>query len=137
MERNQIYKCSVCGHIIEILHSSDGKLVCCDKPMELQRANTVDASIEKHVPVITQKKDKVIIKVGSEPHPMVENHYIEWIELITSYSIQRIYLTPNSPPMAEFEINPNYPSEKIVPYYARAYCNLHGLWQSNRGDIIS
>ena len=130
MEIDQIYKCSVCGHIIEILRVGEDNLSCCNKPMDLQKANTVDASTEKHVPIITQEKDKVIVNVGATPHPMEESHYIEWIELVTSYSIQRIYLAPNSPPMAEFEINPSYPSEKIVKYYARAYCNLHGLWRS-------
>ena len=115
--RNQIWKCEVCGNIIEILHEGADSLVCCKQPMILQEENTVDAAIEKHVPVIEGNN----VKVGSVPHPMDEDHYIEWIEVINGEKVPKKFLKPGDAPEAEFcaEINS-----------ARAYCNLHGLWKS-------
>lgn len=80
--QKQVYKCNVCGNIIEVLHAGDGELVCCNAPMVLLKENTVDAAIEKHVPVIEKTDTGVVVKVGSVPHPMEEEHYIEWIEII-------------------------------------------------------
>ena len=123
MEKNQIYKCSVCGNIVELLHVGGGTLVCCGQDMILQEANTVDASLEKHVPVIEKTAKGVKIKVGSIPHPMEEAHFIEWIEIMVDDKVDRQYLKPGDIPEAEFNID----GEGLV---ARAYCNLHGLWQS-------
>ncbi len=120
---NQIYKCNVCGNIVEVLHAGGGQLVCCGQPMELLAEKTKDEGLEKHVPVIERTKDGVKVKVGSVPHPMEEKHYIEWIEIIADGKVQRAHLKPGQKPEAEFCVKAN----KIG---AREYCNLHGLWKS-------
>lgn len=119
----QIYKCEICGNIVEVLHEGTGELVCCGKPMVLQKENTVDASTEKHVPVIEKDGQGVIVKVGSVEHPMTEEHHIEWIEISTEKGSSKKFLKPGDPPRAVFPVK----AEKIT---ARAYCNLHGLWKS-------
>ncbi|HZK18857.1 MAG TPA: desulfoferrodoxin [Clostridia bacterium] len=119
----EVYKCEKCGNIVEVLHSGFGKLVCCNEPMVLMTENTVDASKEKHVPVIEKQDNKVKISVGSVAHPMEEKHYIEWIELIDGNRSYKRFLQPGDEPVAEFE----YTGEDIR---ARAYCNLHGLWSA-------
>jgi len=120
---NEIYKCEVCGNIVEVIHVGGGELVCCGQPMKLLIANTVDASKEKHVPAIEKTDKGVKIKIGAEPHPMTESHYIEWVEIIFDSKADRQYLKPGDEPMAEFNVSP---AELTV----RAYCNLHGLWQA-------
>ena len=119
----QIYKCEVCGNIVEVLHQGGGELVCCDQPMKLMGENVVDAAQEKHVPVIEKTADGITVKVGSVPHPMEEEHYIEWIELIADGRAYRQFLSPGDTPEALFEI-------KAQNITAREYCNLHGLWKS-------
>lgn len=119
----QIYKCEVCGNIVEVLHEGVGELVCCDQPMKLFEENTVDASKEKHVPVIEKTRNRVKVKVGSVAHPMEEKHYIEWIELIADGAIYRKFLSPGDAPEATFEVH-------AKSFYAREYCNIHGLWRS-------
>lgn len=121
-ERNQIYKCDLCGNIVEVLHGGIGTLVCCGKDMRLLKENEVDASIEKHVPVIEHVEGGVKVKVGSIPHPMQEDHYIEWIEILADGKAYRQYLNPGEQPEAFFTID----AKEIV---AREYCNLHGLWK--------
>ena len=122
-ELNQIYKCNICGNIVEVLHTGVGQLVCCGQPMELRGENTVDAAIEKHVPVIEKTDGGVKVKVGEVSHPMEEEHYIEWIEVLFDGKIYRKFLNPGDKPEAEFNIT----AERIE---ARAYCNIHGLWGS-------
>jgi len=122
-ERQQIYKCEVCGNIVEVLHAGAGKLVCCGQPMKLLVENTVDASKEKHVPVIEKTATGVKVKVGSVAHPMEEKHHIEWIEIIADGKTYRQFLKPGDAPEATFAIAAGV----ITP---RAYCNLHGLWQA-------
>ena len=122
-EQRQIYKCNVCGNIVEVLHTGKGQLVCCGQPMKLLKENTVDASLEKHVPLIEKTADAIEVKVGSIPHPMEEKHYIEWIEIIANGKAYRQFLKPGSDPKAIFQI----PANSIT---ARAYCNVHGLWKS-------
>ena len=122
VEQNQIYKCATCGNIVEVVHVGGGTLVCCGQPMVLQTENTVDAALEKHVPVIEKIEGGVKVKIGSVPHPMEESHYIEWIEVMAGDKVLRKYLNPGDAPEAEFEI------EGEVT--AREYCNLHGLWKS-------
>ncbi len=122
--RNHIYKCNVCGNIIEVLHVGGGQLVCCGQPMELLEGKTEDVGREKHVPVIERTKKGVKVKVGSVPHPMEKEHYIEWIEIIADGRVYRKFLNPGDKPEAEFEIK----TEKIE---AREYCNIHGLWKVN------
>jgi superoxide reductase len=121
--QKQIYRCNVCGNIVEVLHAGEGELVCCNQPMVLQKENTVDAALEKHVPVIEKTETGVKVKVGSVPHPMEEEHYIEWIEIIADGRVYRKFLKPGDGPVVEFEI-------KVDKIEARAYCNLHSLWKS-------
>ncbi len=123
LELNGIYKCDVCGNMVEVVRAKDGELVCCGKPMVLLVANTVDASKEKHVPVIEKTATGVKIKVGSAPHPMEEKHYIEWIECIADGVVHRKYLKPGDAPEAEFCVS----AKQIT---AREHCNLHGLWKA-------
>ena len=119
----QIFRCGVCGNIIEVVHTGGGQLVCCGKPMELIPEKMEDVGLEKHVPVIEKTKGKIKVKVGSIPHPMEEKHYIEWIELIADDQTQREFLTPGDKPEAEFET-----TAEILK--AREYCSIHGLWKS-------
>ena len=124
-EKNEIYKCEICGNIVEVLHEGGGQLVCCGEPMKLLKENTVDASLEKHVPVIEETEKGIIVKVGSIPHPMEEKHYIEWIEIITKDNkTDKKFLNPGEKPEAEFCIS----IDNVL--FAREYCNLHGLWKS-------
>jgi superoxide reductase len=122
-ERLQIYKCEVCGNIVEMLHAGAGQLVCCGQPMKLFTENTVDAAKEKHVPVIEMTPAGIKVKVGSVAHPMEQAHYIEWIEVIADGRAYRKFLNPGEAPEATFEIK----ADKIT---AREYCNLHGLWKA-------
>jgi superoxide reductase len=120
--RKQIYKCDVCGNIVEVLHAGEGELVCCGQSMKLFEENTVDAAREKHVPVIDKSAGGVKVKVGSVPHPMEEKHYIEWIEIVDGDKSCRRFLKPGQEPEAAF----NMPGEAV---FAREYCNIHGLWK--------
>lgn len=122
-EKMQVYKCEVCGNIVEILHAGVGELVCCGQPMKLQTERTGDTGTEKHTPVIEKLDGKVRVKVGSVTHPMEEGHYIEWVELVTDSGMMRRFLKPGEEPVAEFDY-----SGRVVG--ARSYCNLHGLWKS-------
>ena len=121
-ERLQVYKCEVCGNIVEVLHEGQGELVCCGEPMKLFIENTVDAAREKHVPVVEKTANTFKVKVGSVAHPMEEAHYIEWIEIIVDGKAYRQFLKPGGSPEATFDVK----AEKIT---AREYCNLHGLWR--------
>lgn len=118
----QVYKCSVCGNIVEVVHVGGGELVCCGKPMELLEEKTADASTEKHVPVVEKTASGYKVKVGSVPHPMEEKHYIEWIELVADGKAYRQFLKPGTPAEAEFCVQ----AEKVS---ARELCNVHGLWK--------
>ena len=122
-ELNQVYKCSVCGNIVEVIHASGGTLVCCGKNMELQNPNTTDAAQEKHVPVVKKTATSVSVKIGSKKHPMEAAHYIEWIEIIADGKVYRQYLKPGDKPQAKFKVA----ADSVV---AREYCNLHGLWKA-------
>jgi superoxide reductase len=119
---NEIYKCEVCGNMVEVVHTGVGELVCCGQPMKLMVPNTVDAAKEKHVPVIEMIEGKVHIKVGEVEHPMIDTHYIEWIEILTAEKVLRKYLKPGMKPEATFAV-------KGEVLEVRAYCNLHGLWK--------
>ena len=122
-ELKQIYKCNICGNIVEVLHAGVGQLVCCGQPMELLTEKSEEVGLEKHVPVIEKTEKGTRVKVGSVPHPMEQKHYIEWIEIIADGRLYRKFLKPGDRPEAEFEIT----AEKIE---AREYCNIHGLWKS-------
>lgn len=122
-ERFQVYKCELCGNIVEVLHGSDGTLVCCGQDMTLLTENTVDAAKEKHVPVIEKTADGVKVKVGDVAHPMEEKHFIQWIELIADGKSCIQFLKPGDAPEAEFKTT----ASQVT---AREYCNLHGLWKA-------
>jgi len=130
-KRKQIYKCVVCGNIVEVLHEGTGELVCCGQPMDLQEEKMEDQEREKHVPVIEELpaeicrgKDGVVVKIGQVEHPMEDEHYIEWIEIITADGkTGKKFLNPGSRPQAEF-----YTRKEVIG--ARTYCNAHGLWKS-------
>ena len=129
-QKNEIYKCNICGNIVEVLHIGVGELVCCGEPMKLQEENVIDGVGEKHVPVIEempanvcQGKDGVKIKIGEIEHPMDKEHYIEWIEIITEDGKRgKKFLQPGEKPEVEFHT-------RIKVVGARAYCNVHGLWK--------
>jgi len=121
-EKLEIYKCDVCGNIVEVLHGAGGELVCCGEPMKLFKENTVDAAKEKHVPVVEKTAEGFNVKVGSVAHPMEEKHYIEWVEVIVDGKAYRQFLNPGEAPEATFAIS----ADQVT---AREYCNLHGLWK--------
>ena len=122
-EKLEVYKCEICGNIVEVLHGGGGELVCCGKPMALLKENTVDAAKEKHVPVVEKTATGVNVKVGSVAHPMEEKHYIEWIEVVANGKVYRQFLNPGEAPEATFDVD----AESVT---AREYCNLHGHWKA-------
>jgi len=123
-ERFQVYKCDSCGNIVEVLHGSNGQMFCCGKPMRNLTENVVDASLEKHVPVVKKSGDGIDVKVGSVLHPMEKDHYIEWIEAIKDgKTISRRYLNPGDTPEASFKTD-------LKGVVVREFCNLHGLWKA-------
>lgn len=123
VKSKEIYKCNVCGNVIEVLTPRDGTLVCCGQEMNLLVANSVDASHEVHVPVIKKIEGGYEIEVGKNPHPMEEDHYIEWIEIIAGDRYGRKFLKPKDLPKATFRTDATSVS-------ARIYCNKHLLWKS-------
>ncbi len=120
---NQIYKCEICGNMVEVVHAGAEDLVCSGQPMKLLKENITDAAQEKHVPVIEKSGNKVTVKVGSVAHPMEEKHYIEFIEVMADGKVYRKFLNPGEKPEAMFEIT-------AAKVNAREYCNLHGLWKA-------
>ncbi len=121
-KRLQVYKCGLCGNIVEMLHEGAGELVCCGKPMDLLNDQTADKATEKHVPVIEKTSEGYKVTVGTTLHPMLDDHYIEWIELVADGEIYRQFLKPGSEPTAAFCMKADHVT-------AREYCNLHGLWK--------
>lgn len=119
----EVYKCELCGNIVEVLNAGAGELVCCGQPMTLFKENSVDAATEKHVPVVEKADGGYIVKVGSVLHPMEEKHFIQWIELLADGVVLRQFLNAGDAPEATF-------STEATEVSARAYCNLHGLWRS-------
>jgi superoxide reductase len=122
-EKLQVYKCEICGNIVEVLHAGAGELVCCGQPMKQTVENTVDAAKEKHVPVIEKIAGGFKVKVGSVAHPMEEKHFIEWIEIIADGKAYRQFLSPGQVPEATFML-------EAATVAAREYCNIHGLWKA-------
>ncbi|UCE73968.1 MAG: desulfoferrodoxin [Methanomassiliicoccales archaeon] len=122
-KRLEVYKCEICGNIVEVLHTGGGTLVCCGQPMKLFEEKTADAAQEKHVPVVEKTESGTSVKVGSVPHPMEDAHYIEWIEIVTDSGVVRKFLKPGEAPEAVFEFAGDIS-------FAREYCNVHGLWKS-------
>lgn len=116
------YKCGICGNIAELIKDGGGKLVCCNSPMTELKANTTEASFEKHIPVASRENGKITVQVGSNLHPMTQMHYIEWIAIAGDEGYERVMLAPDDEPKAVFC------DKKNAKVYA--YCNLHGLWES-------
>ena len=119
----EIYKCEICGNIVEVMHGAGGTLVCCGQEMKFLFENDTDAALEKHVPVVSKLEDRICVKVGSVEHPMLPEHFIEWIEVHTPTKVYRKCLKPGDKPEAIFKID-----EEIT--LVREYCNLHGLWKA-------
>jgi superoxide reductase len=122
-ERLELYKCNICGNIVDVMHAGPGELVCCGQPMKCLKENTVDAAVEKHVPVIEKIEGGFKVKVGSVAHPMEEKHFIEWIEIIADGKSYRQFLNPGDTPEAVFMVD-------AASVTAREYCNLHGNWKA-------
>lgn len=122
-QRNEVYKCELCGSIVEVLTGGGGNLACCGQDMDLLTENTTDAAVEKHVPVLSKTDEGLLVSVGSVDHPMTEEHFIEWIELLVDGVSNKTFLTPGEKPQACF---PALDGDITV----RAYCNLHGLWKA-------
>lgn len=122
-DKLQVYKCSVCGIIVEALHAGKGQMVCCDEPMELLEEQTAEMAKEKHVPVVEKIDGGYKVTVGSTLHPMEEKHHIEWIELIADGKTCMQFLKPGSEPVAIFKTD----AQQVT---AREHCNIHGLWKN-------
>ena len=121
----KFYRCRHCGNVIHKVVDSKVPVVCCGEKMEELIPNTVDASNEKHVPVVTKISDcKIKVEVGSVPHPMLPEHFIQWVYVQTENGGQRRSLNPGDAPAVTFCLG----DEKAVAVYA--YCNLHGLWMT-------
>ena len=120
-ELRQVYRCNICGNITEVRQAGGGELVCCGQPMELLVPNTVEASREKHVPVVTAIDNGIKVMIGQEPHPMEVGHYIKWIEYIVGAVSYFQELQSGQAPEAVFNGAP-------AGGQARCYCNLHGHW---------
>ncbi len=121
-EKLGIYKCEICGNIVEVVHAGGGDLSCCGAPMTHLSENTVDAAKEKHVPVIEKVDGGYKVSVGSVAHPMTDEHYIEWIELIAGDVCYRQFLNPGDAPEAFFPVS----ADSVI---VREHCNLHGVWK--------
>lgn len=120
----QVYKCEKCGNIVEVVHVGQGTLVCCGVAMTLMNEQTADQAKEKHVPVLQKTEKGVKVVVGTTLHPMLDNHFVEWIELVNEKGINRKYLSAGSAPEALFDC-------QVKVIQVREYCNLHGLWVLN------
>lgn len=122
----ELYKCNVCGNMVEVVLEGAGELVCCGEPMECLTANTTDGDGEKHVPVFEKRDDEIFVRIGSKPHPMTNEHYIQFIEVISNDAVytKRKYLQPEEEPLLKLK---GYDKGEMT---AKEYCNIHGLWES-------
>lgn len=120
----KFFKCEICGNMVGLIQNGGGELVCCGQPMKLLEPNTVDAANEKHVPFVKREGNKLHVQVGEVEHPMLDEHYIQWIMVAQDDRTQRAYLKPGSKPVADFDVH-----DGAVTVYE--YCNLHGLWSAD------
>ena len=123
-EKMEVYRCNICGNIVTVLQGGKGELVCCGKPMEKLTEQTADSATEKHVPVVEKTENGIKVKVGSVPHPMADEHYISWIEVIEDDGFSVKFLKPGNAPEVEFSIK----KDKVKK--AREYCTIHNLWST-------
>jgi superoxide reductase len=126
MKDRKFYRCNHCGNIFGVINDANVVPVCCGEPMVTLVANTTDAAQEKHVPVIERDGLKVTVKVGAAPHPMLEEHYIQWILITQGDLTERVDLAPGGAPEATFTV-----ADADAPVRAYEYCNLHGLWSAD------
>ncbi len=124
VEKFQVYKCNICGNTVSVLFAGGGELVCCGKPMENHQEKTADQGMEKHVPFVEKGEKRMTVKVGETAHPMVDDHYIMWIDTVSDDAESRKYLKPGEKPEKTFCVKKDL--KKI-----RAYCNIHGLWKED------
>lgn len=124
MREQKFYICKHCGNIVNLVKSAGVPVVCCGEPMHELIPGTVDAAVEKHVPEYEVKDNKVFVKIGSVEHPMVPEHYIQWIWLQTKKGDQLVHLSPEQKPEAVFALTDGDEVEAVYEY-----CNLHGLWK--------
>lgn len=122
-KRCEVYRCAVCGAVVEVVRGGGGTLYCCGQPMERMEEHAKDVGVEKHLPVVEKVEGGYRVKVGQVPHPMLDEHHIEWIELLTLQGVQRQLLPAAGKPEVVFQTEER-------PIAARAFCNLHGLWRS-------
>lgn len=122
----ELYHCSICGNLVEVVNPGAPSLVCCGKPMDKLVAGSKDASLEKHVPVIEATGEGILVKVGSAPHPMEEKHFIRFIEVLTKDQVLRAELTPQQTPEASFMVK----ADDVIE--VREYCTVHGLWNAEK-----
>lgn len=123
MENVRFYKCKKCGNIIGLIDGDADRITCCGEQMELLKANTIDAAVEKHVPIYEKNGEEIIVKVGEADHPMEEDHYIMWIAQVSENTTTRVRLHAGEKAMAKFPYIPG-----AILY---AYCNKHGLWKND------
>ena len=121
----KFYRCSVCGQIVAVVKKTGAPVMCCGKPMQEIVPGTTDAAVEKHIPVYTVEDGKVVVTVGAVPHPMLPEHYIEWVSLQTKFGNQRKALQPGAEPTVCFRM---CEGDEVEAVYA--YCNLHSLWKA-------
>ena len=124
MMNTKFYICPHCGNLVEMVHDAGVKPFCCGQKMNELIPNTVEASGEKHIPAVKVGEGVVEVNVGSVDHPMVDVHWIEWVQLVTDKGSYRKWLNPGEAPNVKFLLG----EEKPVAVYA--YCNLHGLWKT-------
>jgi superoxide reductase len=122
-ELRDLYHCTVCGNVVEVVHEGAPSLVCCEKPMRKLEARTEDKGAEKHVPVAEFSGDVLRVKIGEQPHPMEEDHFIKFIEVATTDKVFRKELSAGDSPEAEFTLAENEVKE------IREYCTVHSLWK--------
>ncbi len=128
LKRSLTFQCQLCGNIVELLHVGGGTLSCCGQNMKVLEESTADTSTEKHVPFIEKTAAGYRVKVGqNQDHPMMDTHYIQWIELHTKNAEYRVFLNPGDQPEADFPIGH---SQEVTG--SREFCNLHGLWKSSK-----
>lgn len=119
----KLYRCARCGNIIVKVKDSGVLVVCCGEPMQELKANTTEAATEKHIPVLSISEDKVDVTIGEILHPMTNEHFIEFVLLVTNLGYKINHLKPNNEPKTTFALERG---EKVLNCYA--YCNLHSLW---------
>lgn len=120
----KFYKCNICHKVIIMCKELANDTICCNEVMSELMPNTTDGAVEKHVPVVTTTDGQIIVSVGSQPHPMGQDHYIEWIVIETNLGHQMKHLKPNEQPQARFRL-----ADQEELRFAYAYCNVHGLWR--------